>query len=282
MVLDCAIVSQSFQVQLLKTDFYVNRETRLKYGFKDGDGGPHTARTIMLHELDQLLLHSPADATWEDYRQKIVDENILGKKTQAARKNTRTRLRALYGLDPEIPLFRALRLLWNSDHESRPLLAFLCAAARDPLIRASSDVIFKAAVGNQVSKDEFAHEVSRNIPDRFSDVTLASISRNLASSWTQSGHLKGKVKKIRSRAVATPVNTCFALFLGYLEGTAGVFLFRSYWAKLLDVPENAVYELIQSAARRGLMIFKNIGTVMEIGFPDFLTDEEVALIHEPN
>ena len=105
----------------------------IKAGFRIGDKGTHTSRTIMFKELDLLFEDQEQAAPREAYVSAIIDQNCLGKQTVSTRKLTCQRLSELYGLDPSIPLFRILRYLWQVDETGRPLLALLTALARDPL-----------------------------------------------------------------------------------------------------------------------------------------------------
>src|SRR5262249_32608166 len=88
--------------------------------FRTGACGAHTSRTIMLAELRDLLDACPAGATRDEYRQAILAENVLRKKTLSTRRGTAQRLRELYALDPEVPLFRLLRFFWDRDPGGRP------------------------------------------------------------------------------------------------------------------------------------------------------------------
>ena len=106
-------------------------------GLRFGDKGTYTSRTMMLVELSDLLAALPANATREDYAEAIIEDNVLGKQTAATRRLSNQRLGELYGLSKSIPVFRVMRRLWDSDEQGRPLIAFLCALARDPLLRAS-------------------------------------------------------------------------------------------------------------------------------------------------
>ncbi len=73
-------------------------------GFRVADSGPHTSKTLMLQELEALLAAIPADAPAKAYRAAIVEENVLGKRTLYAFKETASR-----------PLFRMVRRLWDVD-----------------------------------------------------------------------------------------------------------------------------------------------------------------------
>lgn len=82
---------------------------QLQFGFRFGDKGTHTSRTIMLDELSMLLETLPLEAIWVDYLTAIIEHNTLAKQTAATRNLTAQRLSELYVLDPNVALFRVLR-----------------------------------------------------------------------------------------------------------------------------------------------------------------------------
>lgn len=55
------------------------------WGFRSGDRGTHTSRTIMLDELSQLLDAVPGDVCRQDYVDAVTHDNCLGKRTAATR-----------------------------------------------------------------------------------------------------------------------------------------------------------------------------------------------------
>src|SRR4030042_6801239 len=57
-----------------------------RVGFRFGDKGTHSSRTIMLEELSTLLRVSQPSFNREEYRKLIVQENCLGKRTVSTRK----------------------------------------------------------------------------------------------------------------------------------------------------------------------------------------------------
>ena len=81
-------------------------------GFRFGDKGTHTSRTMMLAELTELLDALPETAPRQAYAEAIIEDNLLGKQTAATRKLTNQRLGELYGLTPTLPLFAVLRRAW--------------------------------------------------------------------------------------------------------------------------------------------------------------------------
>ncbi len=259
-----------------------NRERLLtRLGFCLEKGSTHTSRTIMLEDLAALFAYvEQADADKEKFRQAVETENCLGKRSVKTRQLTFRHLVALYALDPAILMFRALRFFWDRDPDGRPLQAMLCAYARDSLLRMSASFILKHSEGAAITREALEVYIEENAPDRFSPATLKSTAQNLNSSWTKSGHLNGRQRKIRSRAIATPGSVAYALLLGYLTGVRGESLFHTEYAALLDCPPNYAMELAEDASRRGWMVFKRIGNVMEALFPNLITNAEMEMMHE--
>ncbi len=225
----------------------------------------------MLNELNALLEAVPPYSEVEDYRTAVVGENVLLKQSYGGREETYTNLRRLYGLDERQPLFSVFRALWRRDVVGRPLLALLAACAVDEILRTTSPFILGIKLNGEVVNEQLAAEVAKAYPGRYNQVTLAAIGQRTASSWTQSGHLRGKVRKVRRRAVATPGTAAFALFIGTLSGERGHKLFGTLWAQLLDVSEVERDDLAVQAARQGYLTYKRLGDVAEVGFDPLLS-----------
>lgn len=249
-------------------------ELPVRFGFRNGDRGTMSSRTIMLAELSAVL-DRPELSTREAIFRAVNEENILGKKTASTRKLTAKHLSELYALDEQVTLFRLLRFFWSAQPEGRPLLASLCAAARDPLLRMTAELILKAAPGELVTTEKIENFIRGRAGHRFSEVTLATVARNVSSSWQQSGHLKGVRVKMRSRPQVSPTATAYALLLGYLCGARGAMLFDTVWASLLDVSEHVLREAARDAAQRGWMNFRAVGDIVEIDFAPVLTRQEM-------
>jgi hypothetical protein len=226
----------------------------------------------MISALTALLDSVPAAAPYSDYERAALDSNVLGKQTEGARRRTFRYLRELYLLRPQALLFRALRDLWLDDRQAQPLLAGLCALARDSVFRASSDTILRTHAGDRLRAREFAEVVGAQFPDVYRETTLAKIGRNVFSSWEQTGHLAGgqRLTKIRTQPACRPANVTYALMLGYLEGARGHALFRTLWAKVLDQPTSHLFDLAANASQRGLMEFRHAGGVVEVTFHELL------------
>jgi len=229
----------------------------------------------MLAELEALFRSSSPEMRVPDYRRLVVGENVLAKPTRTTREHSIRKLKALYGRDSEIAVFRILRRLWDdAGSESRPLLAMLCAQARDPLLRLSSPPVLETASGTTVDRRRIEEAVASGAPERFSESSTRAIARNVLSSFTQSGHLEGRTVKVRVRARATPVSATYAFVLAYLEGYRAQRILGAPWSALLDATPAELGALAQAASRRGLCDFRQVGDVVELRFPALLTSAE--------
>lgn len=233
-------------------------------GFRFGDRGTHTSRTIMLTELGDLLAAVPGNAEQDAYAQAIIDENVLGKATVATRRLTYQRLRELYGLDSGLPIFRVLRRLWPVDQAGRPLLAMLCALARDPLLRSTQSTVLSLPAGAELVRGSFLASLRDAVGERLNDAVLDKVARNAASSWSQSGHLEGRVRKRRQRVDPTPGSLAMALWLGAAGGLAGRLLLDCRWSQIFDRAPLELLPVMLQAKRLDLIHARAGGEVVEI------------------
>lgn len=127
----------------------------IELGFKYGKSGVHSARSMMLEELKQLFQGLPVEAERARYEQDIAQFNVLQKSSENARKLTYRHMVDLYGLSPDIPLFKVFRELWELSEEAQPLLALQMAVARDPLLRNSTEVILSLQPGEHLRRRQW-------------------------------------------------------------------------------------------------------------------------------
>jgi hypothetical protein len=263
----------------INTDIIIPHEkadkVRLRgIGFRWGEKGTHTSRTIMLEELRAVLANCRPDAMRDEYLAAIHEDNCLGKRTVATRKLSSQRLSELYALDPEVSLFRVMRRCWYADRDGQPLLALLLALARDPLLRASAPPVLRMRSGEELARQQMTDAIGRAVGNRLSESTLDKVVRNAASSWTQSGHLKGRGRKVRQTVRPTAVATAFALFLGYITGKRGTMIFESLWAQALDASAGDLINLAMDARRLGFLDMSQSGGVVEVAFSRLLAPDE--------
>lgn len=256
------------------------RDALTQFGFS-AQRGSHNARTIMLDELRTLLSYvDNPGASQETYLAAIKKDNCLSKRSGKTRELTARHLTTLYGLNPDLIIFRALLYLWFRDPVAQPILALLCSYTRDSILRLSAPHILATPESSLVNTATMGEFIEAKMSSSYSDSTLKSTAQNLNSSWTKSGYLAGRTKKIRVKLQPTPGAAVFALLLGYLKGVRGESLFETEYAKLLDCPKDRIVELAETAARRGWIVFKKVGDVIEVLFPNNITAAEMELVRE--
>lgn len=264
-------------------DLTENNKYLSRFGFSFERGGAHTSRTMMLEDLRVLLSHvERSDAEKGSYLQAIMDENCLGKRSAKTRMLTYRHLVELYSLDKNNILFRTLRYFWHRDVDGQPLLAMLCAYARDTIFRSSAQFILKFPEGAVIQRESLEDYIDAQEPGRFSKATLKSTAQNINSTWTKSGHLQGRARKVRSCARATAGSVAYALFLGYLTGVRGNLLFQTEYIKILDCSCMKAVELAEEASCKGWISVKRVGDVIEVLFPNLIKQEEMERLCEQN
>lgn len=254
-----------------------------RFGFSFERGGAHSSRTIMLEELGTLLSYMDRnDAEKSDYLHAIDEDNCLGKRSKKTRLLTYRHLLDLYSLDHTKILFRSLLFFWQRDKAAFPLVALLCAYSRDSILRSTASFILKFPEGATVSRESLEEFIDAQEPGRFSKATLKSTAQNINSTWTKSGQLSGKNKKIRTRAIPAAGSISYALLLGYLQGIRGQALFQTEYIKILECSFERAIELAEEASRKGWIILKRVGDVIEVLFPLLINQEEMEWLREQN
>jgi len=243
--------------------------TALVVGFVNEPVGTHTSRTMMLRELTSLLHEAPAQAGYNDYQRLALDLNSVQKATLTTRQKTLRHLRELYALNLSVPIFAALRTLWDHDSVAQPLLAGLCAVARDPVLRCTLAHIVELRRGEETTPGALAAMVAESFPGHYGPDVTARIGRNIASSWAQTGLLTGRTRKVRSHPDVNPTTVAYALFLAHLCGGRGDMLFSSLWSRMLDTPIPEVRSLASAAARQGWLEYRESGGITEVTFRHF-------------
>lgn len=243
------------------------------WGFRVDPIGTHLSRTMMLDDLRHLFRACPASATQADYRSAVVNRNVLGKPTAAACRITYDRLRELYALHADVLLLRALRDLWEADVAGQPMLALLCATARDPILRAMTPFVLSLSPGTQVTPQMLSEEAERQFPGKFKPSVLAGLGRNAASTWQQAGLLRQARPRERLRAEIHTGPVAYAMLLGDLCGARGQSLFHTLWAQMLDSSDHLLREQALIASQQGWIEYRAAGDVIEVSFRHLAREE---------
>jgi hypothetical protein len=238
-------------------------DAKEELGVRIAPGGVHLTKTMMLAELTAVLNAVP-DSDPPAVERGVLADNLLGKPTGTARRLALSRLNTLYGIVNPLPIQTVALRLWPRNTTGRPLLAFLCALAREPLLRQSAAPVLDASPGSMVQWPDLASAILTEYPDRYSPKMLRSLAQNCASSWTQSGHLEGRVKKRRRLADPSPESAAYAALLGSIAGFGGPALLRSPWMRVLDRSEVDLLSLLRRAESAGLARVRAGGGVIQI------------------
>ena len=243
------------------------------HGFRIKPTGTHLSRTMMLEDFRVVLSACAAGSDRPQYQATVVADNILAKPTARSARMSFDRLRELYAFDPALRIFRALVDIWPSERSAQPLVALLCATARDPILRAITPFLLDHPVGATITPLAIAQEAEQQFPSKFQSKSLQRLGRNVASSWTQAGLLHGRRKKARARAEAHPVAVAYALLLGDLCGRRGQALFTTLWARMLDAPPHELRRHATKASREGWIDYRAAGDVVEVTFRHLMREE---------
>jgi len=241
---------------------HLDAASLIQFGFRLGRSGVHQSKTMMLRELGrcsmQRLIRGGRHCRHGPQPKRIAESNRFGSAagTRAPQRPVRPYVGRAIG--------RALARLWQRDESGRPLLALLCSLAREPPLRETATAVLDATPGSDVRWPDFASRFETLHADRYSANMLKSMSQNCASTWTQSGHLKGRVKKRRARATASPVAAAYAALLGEFAGFGGATLLASPWMRTLDRSEIEMMALLRQAEGSGLLRVRSAGDVVEI------------------
>lgn len=260
---------------LLSPDKSNEEKSLERFGFCFDQGGVHLARTMMFEDFSVVMSACHGTYTKSEVVRVVVDENCLGKPSIKARKLAAQHLMKLYGFSNELAIFRAQSYLWERDDEGKCQVALLVAFARDSVLRESAPFILSMKDGEPYERVDLEEYIEAKHPDRFSKSMLKSLAQNLAGTWTRSGYLVGRNKKIRRCIDPTAGAMVMALVMSYLRGSRGMLTFESEYVKLLGCNRATAIELARTASQRGWLDMKHIGDVVEFSFPKIFTASEV-------
>ena len=158
----------------------------------------------------------------------------------------------------------------------------MLALARDPLLRVTAPAVLRMRPGEELARQQMTDALRHAVRSRLNESILDKVVRNAASSWTQSGHLIGRGRKVRQTVAPTAVTTAFALLLGYILGTRGAALFETFWARVLDAPAGELISLAMDARRLGYIDLSQSGGVIDVSCSRLLNQERRRQAHGKN
>jgi hypothetical protein len=127
--------------------------------------------------------------------------------------------------------------------------------------------VLETSDGERVATGSLADALEMTYPNQYSLLNRNKIARNVSSSWTQSGHLRGRAVKIRQPIRPTAVSVALALFLGDIAGYYGAEVFSNPWCRLLDLSPERTKPFGFEAHRAGLINLRSLREIVELSFP---------------
>lgn len=225
----------------------------------------HHSRTIMFDEVERIIETGKLD---NDFIQ-AIDNNAIGKKSQTALRNAKSKLLGIYSFDLKDPTFRFFLKFWEvTDLTERRLLTLLMALRKDNLLEKSIDFIHSVPVGTEVEKQPLLKYLSKYVD--YTDKTLKSSSRNIISSWKQAGFIGEGKSRLRTEPKITYQVVTYAIVLGVLDGLEGEFLVKSSYVQALGLPSEMLNQLLNEAKVNDLLKYQNTGGVVSISLTDKL------------
>jgi hypothetical protein len=231
---------------------------------------------MLLHELAVVLANCDPASDLGQYRQAVVESNVVGKDSLSSRQRTFRYLREMYALDLYVPPFRALLRLWRRDRAGRPVAALLLAASRDAALAATAPAVLRQDEGAAITYHDLAAAVKERYPGTYSLAVANKIGRNALSSWTQAGYLTRSEggPAVRSRLDPAPASVAMALVLATQQGLSGARLFASDAGALLGAPTPTLHDRAHEAGRKGWLEYRSRGNVTEIDVSALTADPQ--------
>jgi hypothetical protein len=155
------------------------------------------------------------------------------------------------GVGEECPICAVMRRLWARDPPGQPMLALLCALARDPTLRDGAAAVLDASLGEPVRWLALAATFEAHHPGRLGEKMAKSLAQNAASTSTQTGFLRGAVRKERIRAVVTPTAAAYAALIASFCEFGGMRLVECRWLDVLDQQVEGRIALLRQAEGLG-------------------------------
>lgn len=218
---------------------------------------------MMFLELAKVMDFS----TESDNYHESMRNNVFSKKSQEGIKKTSGFLTQLYGFDNSTSGFKAFKHFWlECDSEERALISFVFALKNDYLLQDSISVVSNCKAGDKVAIEALMENIVKFHSKRFSEITLYSVAKNIASSWKQAGLITGKVKNIRTQPDISYKVVAFTMLLSFLEGDRGDFIMHSNCVSALCLGETKLRELAVEASKRDYLQYQYAGNVTSISF----------------
>lgn len=243
------------------------------------DTQPITARLAgagsLRGELEALLAAAPPAASREDYRARLLRQNVASKGTSSARMWTWKRLKLRYALDPALIEQRAFQAAMraSTDPHERGLLCFLMFARTDRLFRevtlecVSPHLAREGTVIEPAAVEAAIRGRAEPSGLRYSASTLDRAHKHLLAALKDFGLIRGSRTRRTVRPRPGEHVTLFAARLGRYEGRTDRQVLESHWFRLLGLDPDQVADRFCAANCAGILGFRMQADVVELSLP---------------
>lgn len=255
---------------------------------KDKPGRPYNSRIqkggALLDDMRLLVRHWHDEASFDEQRQKIILENILGKKTRTRASDVFRRAfapRFLKGDPPES--WRIVRPLEDKDlslEVLRPIYFWITCRADELLYDFVVDFIFSISKGSDlhIRLDETKNWLKAKLAEKsqtWSEVVILKVARGILAALRDFGLLEGRISKKISPPYLPCESFAYLAFVLHTLGNSGESLVtHNDWQLFLLSPAGVEHLLLEAHQRRFLR-YAAAGRIHRIEF-DAQTLEEMA------
>lgn len=234
--------------------------------------------------LQLLRMWRPGESA-EDFQERVVEENLLGKASRRRVHDLVTRvLRRRYFPDDDVTLVVRLQAVLRSRLPRAVALKVLyyhTAAAEHLLYRVATDFLYEMRREGEtiVRRSDLVRFIQKIDHDReYSTAVVERIARSAATTLRDFGILEGKAHK---RIVPVHVPPELAAYMAYAlrdEGHTGRQIVRHVDWRLFLLTEREAEEAIGQAAHLGHYVFASAGDIKRFDWKHSSLDEYVNAI----
>jgi hypothetical protein len=231
-------------------------------------------RAALYSDFRTLVASVPAGASRESYRRAVIEENVLGRATHAARSKAWKELAPRYGIDEAAPLFGAFLYEEKqaSSEKDHATTAYLLFALHDRLVTdLGIDWLYdylRTAPAELRTADVIAFLTAREPTHPEIAAWSRSSRENIASHYLSAlkefGLARGAQKKVSVRPSPGAPPVRFLLRALLLSGQIPLAAVQSPLFRLLGLSVDETVELLFRLNAEGTIRFRMQGDVVEI------------------
>ncbi len=246
------------------------------------EGQPYVSRlatrAALYAELRSLLAAVEAAVPRAEYRRRVIEDNILSRRTVAAREKTWKELAARYGIDGAAPLFRVFieEYRRTSSENDRALTAYLLFALHD---RLACDLgtewihqYLRNAPGDLRTADvlAFLRSRERSHPEiaGWSTSSRENIASHYLSALKEFGLARGAQRKASVRPAPGAAPARFLLRALRLSGVSNLAAVQSPLFRLLGLSLDETVALLFRLNANGALRCRIQGDVVDLDLGD--------------